>query len=108
MQREFRLIAVISIIFFNPPFHREVRHLQVVEIVVKNFSKMGCDQGATTPSYWAGCRTLDWKRGIKIILYLEFMAFFFPDTSELFPRLAGVALHGGTEGELTRIRKHKI
>ena len=37
-----------------PPFHREVRHLQVVEIVVKNFSKMGCDQGATTPSYWAG------------------------------------------------------
>ena len=38
----------------RPPFHREVRHLQVVEIVVKNFSKMGCDQGATTPSYWAG------------------------------------------------------
>ena len=38
----------------DPPFHREVRHLQVVEIVVKNFSKMGCDQGATTPSYWAG------------------------------------------------------
>ena len=37
-----------------PPFHREVRHLQVVEIVVKNFSMMGCDQGATTPSYWAG------------------------------------------------------
>ena len=37
-----------------PPFHREARHLQVVEIVVKNFSKMGCDQGATTPSYWAG------------------------------------------------------
>ena len=40
--------------FIQPPFHREVRHLQVVEIVVKNFSKMGCDQGATTPSYWAG------------------------------------------------------
>ena len=38
----------------SPPFHREVRHLQVVEIVVKNFSMMGCDQGATTPSYWAG------------------------------------------------------
>ena len=37
-----------------PPFHREVRHLQVAEIVVKNFSMMGCDQGATTPSYWAG------------------------------------------------------
>ena len=39
---------------YQPPFHREVRHLQVVEIVVKNFSMMGCDQGATTPSYWAG------------------------------------------------------
>ena len=38
----------------DPPFHREVRRLQVVEIVVKNFSIMGCDQGATTPSYWAG------------------------------------------------------
>ena len=37
-----------------PPFHREVRHLQVVGIVVKNFSMMGCDQGATTPSYGAG------------------------------------------------------
>ena len=43
-----------------PPFYREVRHLQVVEIIVKNFSKMGCDQGATTPSYWAG--RLDWKK----------------------------------------------
>ena len=44
--------GVVGIIL--PPFHREVRHLQVVEIVVKNFSMMGCDQGATTPSYWAG------------------------------------------------------
>ena len=41
-------------VWSGPPFHLEVRHLQVVEIVVKNFSMMGCDQGATTPSYWAG------------------------------------------------------
>ena len=47
-----KLVSIPS--FFFPPFHREVRHLQVVEIVVKNFSMMGCDQGATTPSYWAG------------------------------------------------------
>ena len=46
--------ASFTVPLFDPPFHREVRHLQVVEIVVKNFSKMGCDQGATTPSYWAG------------------------------------------------------
>ena len=44
----------VMMAIFLPPFHREVRHLQVVEIVVKNFSMMGCDQGATTPSYWAG------------------------------------------------------
>ena len=43
-----------SLMFLKPPFHSEMRHLQVVEIVVKNFSMMGCDQGATTPSYWAG------------------------------------------------------
>ena len=47
-------VAAVRIGLPGPPFHREVRHLQVVEIVVKNFSKMGCDQGATTPSYWAG------------------------------------------------------
>ena len=34
------------------PVHREVRHLQVAEIVVK--SMMDCDQGTTTPSYQAG------------------------------------------------------
>ena len=44
----------------SPPFHREVRHLQVAETGVKNFSMMGCDQGATTPSYQAG--RLAWKK----------------------------------------------
>ena len=43
-----------TLYIFKPPFHREVRHLQVVGIVVKNFSMMGCDQGATTPSCGAG------------------------------------------------------
>ena len=50
----FKLSSRIVRLNIRPPFHREVRHLQVVEIVVKNFSMMGCDQGATTPSYWAG------------------------------------------------------
>ena len=42
------------------PFHREVQHLQVVETGVKNFSMMGCNQGATTPSYRTG--RLAWKK----------------------------------------------
>ena len=48
------VIRIIHEELGKPPFHREVRHLQVAEIVVKNISMMGCDQGATTPSYWAG------------------------------------------------------
>ena len=37
-----------------PPFHREVRHLQVVGIVVYNRGMMRCGQEATTPSCGAG------------------------------------------------------
>ena len=47
----------------KPPFHREVRHLQVVEIVVKNFSMMGCDQGADDTLILGRATGLEEKRG---------------------------------------------